>query len=242
MKDKLINPITAIIIGLSLILSTFIAMDGIKSIKTDNTLVVKGSSSFEIKSDIGIWEGQIYAENKDRRLAFLELENQEKMTIDFLETLGIKKEQIAFSPIGTTTYNVILENGTYTNIIDRYKLYKNIKIQSNNVELIDKIYKESTNLISDGVMIQSYNPTYYYTGLADLKADAINKATKDAKERAEKMLEATGNKLGNLKSAKVGIFQITPQYSTEISDYGINDTSSIYKVINSVVTCTFEIK
>lgn len=242
MENKIINPITALIIGISLIFSTFIAMDGIKEIKSDNQLVVKGSSSFEIKSDIGIWEGLIYSENPDKNQAFNQLKNDEKEVLDFLETLGIKKEMVSFSPVHTTTYNVILDNGTYTNLIDRYKLYKNIEIKSNNVELIDKIYKESTNLISSGVSIESYNPTYYFTGLADLKADAINKATLDAKERAEKMLDATGNQIGKLKSAKVGIFQITPQYSTEISDYGINDTSSIYKVINSVVTCTFEIK
>jgi len=40
----------------------------------------------------------------------------------------------------------------------------------------------------------------------------------------------------------MGVFQITPLYSTEVSDYGINDTSSLEKEITAVVTCTFEIK
>jgi hypothetical protein len=30
--------------------------------------------------------------------------------------------------------------------------------------------------------------------------------------------------------------------STEVADYGINDTSSLNKEITAVVTCTFEMK
>jgi hypothetical protein len=92
------------------------------------------------------------------------------------------------------------------------------------------------------VEFQSNPPQYLYTKLADLKIDIIALATQDAKLRAEKMLAATGNKVGKLNSASVGVLQITPLYSGEISDYGINDTSSIEKEITSVVTCEFEVK
>lgn len=40
----------------------------------------------------------------------------------------------------------------------------------------------------------------------------------------------------------MGVFQITPLYSTEVSDYGINDTTSIDKEITAVVNCEFIIK
>jgi hypothetical protein len=35
--------------------------------------------------------------------------------------------------------------------------------------------------------------------------------------------------------------QITPLYSNEVDDYGINDTSSLEKEITAVVHCQFEI-
>ena len=57
-----------------------------------------------------------------------------------------------------------------------------------------------------------------------------------------KSIRSSGKSAGQLKSASVGVFQITPPYSNEISDYGINDTSSIDKEITAVITCTFEIK
>ena len=70
----------------------------------------------------------------------------------------------------------------------------------------------------------------------------IEMATLDAKARADAMLKSSGKSAGDLKNASVGVFQITAPYSNEISDYGINDTSSIDKEITAVITCTFEIK
>ena len=70
----------------------------------------------------------------------------------------------------------------------------------------------------------------------------LAEATKDAKNRAEQISQNTDSRIGALKSAKMGVFQITPLYSTEVADYGINDTSSLEKEITAVVTCTFEMK
>ena len=53
------------------------------------------------------------------------------------------------------------------------------------------------------------------------------------------IVSSTGGKIGNLKSAKMGVFQIVPKNSTEVSDYGINDTSSIDKKVIAVVNATF---
>jgi hypothetical protein len=42
-----------------------------------------------------------------------------------------------------------------------------------------------------------------------------------------RLVSGSGNALGDLKSASQGVFQIAPAYSTEVSSYGENDTSSI---------------
>jgi hypothetical protein len=41
---------------------------------------------------------------------------------------------------------------------------------------------------------------------------------------------------------RVGVFQITPRFSTEVSDYGVNDTSSLEKDVTAVVRVTFSIR
>ena len=70
----------------------------------------------------------------------------------------------------------------------------------------------------------------------------VGEATKNAKERAQSMVKSTGDKIGSLNSAKTGVFQIVPKESTDVSDYGINDTSSIQKKVVAVVSATFTVK
>ena len=55
----------------------------------------------------------------------------------------------------------------------------------------------------------------------------IQKASKDASERAQKIVITADGDLGKLKSASMGVFQITGQGSTEGDSYGgNNDTYS----------------
>jgi hypothetical protein len=47
--------------------------------------------------------------------------------------------------------------------------------------------------------------------------------------------------VGRVRDAKTGVFQITSRNSTDVSDSGIYDTSSIDKDITAVVSVTFGI-
>ena len=66
--------------------------------------------------------------------------------------------------------------------------------------------------------------------------------TQDAKQRAKAMLKATGDNVGKIKSVKMGVFQITPVDSTNVSDMGISDTSTIEKKITAVANVVFFVK
>ncbi|WP_420795975.1 SIMPL domain-containing protein [Desulforamulus profundi] len=101
---------------------------------------------------------------------------------------------------------------------------------------------QQPELIEQGVVFESQPPQYFYTKLNDLKVNMLAEATKDAKLRAEKMASSTGSRIGSQRSAKMGVFQITAVNSNEISDYGINDTSSIEKEITAVVNVEFSVK
>ena len=75
-----------------------------------------------------------------------------------------------------------------------------------------------------------------------MKVEMLKDATADAQNRASAMLKATHNKVGKIQSVNMGVFQITPVDSTNVSDMGISDTSSIEKKITSVANVTFRIK
>jgi uncharacterized protein len=77
---------------------------------------------------------------------------------------------------------------------------------------------------------------------SDAKLDALAAATEDARRRAEILVKGLGGKLGSMRSTSLGVYQITPRDSTDVSDYGINDTSSREKDVNAVVTATFAVR
>ena len=90
-------------------------------------------------------------------------------------------------------------------------------------------------------LIESRAPQFYYTKIGDLKIEMLGEAAKDAKERAEKIAASTGNSIGSVRSARMGVLQITAADSTEVSDSGIYDTSSIDKDMTAVVNVSFAV-
>lgn len=235
--------LVSLILAAGLIISSYIVTAGIKEVKgPGNALSVKGSAKKQITSDLVVWTGSFSIQSPNLSDAYKGLKDSSEKVKSYLVKQGISEKDMVFSSINTSTNYVMLPNGAYSNQIDSYRLYQSVEIRSTEIQKITDISRSATDLINEGVEFQSNPPQYFYTKLADLKIDMIALATQDAKARAEKMLSATGNKVGRLNSANVGVFQITPLYSGEISDYGINDTTSIEKEITSVVTCDFEVK
>lgn len=83
---------------------------------------------------------------------------------------------------------------------------------------------------------------YFYTKIVDLKVEVQALAVRNAMIRAEKIADATDRELGPLRDARMGVLQITPLLSTQVSDYGINDLSTIKKKISAVVNAAFVIR
>ncbi len=242
-KNSYIWPLIAIIMALGLVLSSTIVTNGIIKIKTgDKTITVTGSAKKQIKSDLVTWRGSFSTQAPKTADAYAKLKMDLEKVKKHLMSKGIEEKDIIISSINTNPYYVILPNGMYTNEISSYRLEQRIEVTSNDVEKITAISREATDLINEGVEFQSYPPEYYYTKIADLKVDMLGQATSDAKNRAVQIANSTGSKVGKLRSAKMGVFQITPLYSTDVSDYGYNDTSAIDKEITAVVTCNFEIE
>jgi hypothetical protein len=70
----------------------------------------------------------------------------------------------------------------------------------------------------------------------------LSEATADARQRAEQILKSAGSRLGPVRSVRTGVFQITRPHSTEVSDYGMYDTSTIEKDITAVLTLSFAVQ
>ena len=236
------NIIVSVILVLGVIVSALILTNGLVKIKSSETnITVTGSAKKQITSDLIVWSGYFSTNSIDLQSAYSVLETSRKKVKSYLVNQGLKEEDLVFSSISTIPTYMIDDYGNTTNEIEYYTLTQTVTISSSEINKVTDISRNATELLNEGVEFQSNDPQYLYTQLADIKVEMLAEATKDAKKRAQMIAENAGSKLGDLTYADMGIMQITPLYSDEISDYGINDTSSLEKEITAVVHCQFEV-
>lgn len=235
--------ISAACLAIALVICALILANPLSNFAASKTsITVTGSAKKEFVSDLAVWRGAFYQESTSLPEAYGNLKNALEKVKSYLVGKGIAPDQIIVSSISTMPQYIYNQNGSSTGQIASYRLSQTVEIKSSDVQKIASIARESTELIEQGIIFESQPPQYFYTKLNDMKVNILAEATKDAKLRAEKMATSTGSKIGALRSAKMGVFQITPVNSNEITDYGINDTSSIEKEITAVVNVEFGLK
>lgn len=237
MENKLLS---SIIIAVAIIVSAFMLSGVLKDFnKSKQTITVTGSAKRDIVSDLGKLTISISVVANSQLEGMREINRQKPALIDFLKKKGIAESDIKLNPVNSNPNYFYNANGMQTGRIESYNVSQEVNMQSGDVNLIEAVSLEASALLEQGLSVQIYRPEYYYTKLAPLKIGIQSEAAGDAKDRAAKIAEATGRKIGPLTSARMGVLQITPENSNNISDYGMNDVSSIKKEITAVVNATF---
>ena len=208
---------------------------------SQNVISVTGSAFEIVKSDSGSLEFEINIKRPTKQTAYQVLQEQNKIVKKYLEDKKITDIEIKH-PFGYYSYKIDPNTGNSTNIVDAYNMSQHVLIKANDVELIKEISTDISGLINEGVDINVFEPSYNYSKLPELKVQLLEKASIDAKNRANSMLKPTHNSAGKIQSVRMGVYQITPPESTNVSDDGINDTSSIDKKVTAVANITFKIK
>jgi len=102
---------------------------------------------------------------------------------------GVDESEILFTSVDINKefdYSYDSEGNRYSQF-SGYRLTQRVEIESKAVEQIERIAREITELINQGMEFYSNNPQYFYTQLSDLKIEMIASATEDARVRAEKI-------------------------------------------------------
>jgi hypothetical protein len=239
-NNYLFNLGTSLAIGM--IISSMIigwAYSGAK--KGDDAITVTGSAKRRISSDLVLWSAGVSAQASSLTDAYKQLSDNVPRIKQYLLSKGIPEDQMTVSSITTTQQHAKDSEGNETSEITGYVLSQQVEVRSSDVAKIGQIAREATELINQGILIDSAAPRYYYTQIGDLKIEMLGEAAKDAKERAERIAQSTGNSIGSVRSAKMGVLQITAADSTDVSDYGVYDTSTIEKDMTAVVNVSFAV-
>ena len=216
--------LSAAIIGIAFIVGLFIVGKAYKYRSTSKeTITVTGSAEKDFVSDLIVWKGSYSRKSMDLKSAYAQLKDDESVVEKYLLSKGVQENEMVFSSI-----NIVKEFNYLTDANGRslgqqfsgYNLTQNVRIESPNVDKINAISREATELIQQGIEFNSMPPLFYYTKLTQIKMDLLAKASADGKKRAEIIATNSGSSLGKLKKANLGVFQITGKNTDEDYSYG----------------------
>ncbi len=200
--------------------------------RVQNTVVVTGLGETEFESDLIVWTGAITADASDVATGYAQIERSKKKVQDYLTKKGLAADAVVFEFVNVEKqYEPVYNNGNWAGQrFTGYQLRQRFTVESTDVDLVETLSREISSLIAQGVSIEAYAPDYYYTKLDDVKLDLIEKASADARVRAERITRNAGASLGNVRSARMGVFQITgANTNEEFSAGGSFNTSNRQK-------------
>ncbi len=202
----------------------------------NDSIAVTGSAKRLIESDYVIWDASFSSQRPTPAAAEKELAGWTATVRGFLLGHGVRPSELSVEPVTAET----VHKGAYGGgRIIGYDLTTNIELRSTRVSQITAVASQSSQLLALGIPFESQPLQYIYTKLASVRLALLAAATKDALDRANVLVEATGARLGTLRNVDVGVFQITPPNSTDVSGYGEYDTSTIEKDVTAVVNVSF---
>ena len=233
----------------ALIVCTYIFTRGIVTYKSNNNggLSATGSASVDFEADLIVWRGTYSAYASTTSEAYSRLDRDTRKIRKYLEDNDIDLDEVVFSAIDinrryTSNYN---EQGNYVgDEFAGYELYQTVTVSSEDVDKVENVSRDITELIEDGVEFTSNSPEYYYKDLDSLKLELVEAATQNAKDRIDLMAKGSGCQLGKLLSSNLGVFQITGKNSAddEYSSGGTYNTSSREKTATITVKLNYAVR
>ena len=245
---------SSVIIGVAIIITAWILGRSFQNRNQNlDSITVIGLGTKDFVSDEILWSGSFTTTNFDIKTAYNKIVSDQKIVVDFFLGKGFKASEFTFGAVNFQKKfkEVRSENSDnqtrYEQVFDGYQATQTISFSAkknpNLMERIESVSSKTSELVNSGIELSSNTIQYTFSDLPSLKQSLIEKATKDANERATKIVKTAGGDLGKLKRASMGVFQITGQGSTEDDSYGgINDTYSKNKTARITVRLEYELE
>jgi uncharacterized protein len=244
----------AAIIGFAIIVTAAILSKGLKNRNAGEDMIsVTGLGSQDFTSDEIYWSGHYNAHATSAKEAYALINEQSEKVKAFFISKGFSEKDFTISGVSfdkAFKKITVSKEGNFEkneNIPDGYDASQYISFTAKKnpalMEKIESVMNQTSELINSGVEFMPGNAQYTYAELAGLKQTLIERATKDAKERAAKIVNTGDGDLGKLKDASMGVFQITGKGSNDEDSYGGNfDTDSKEKSARITVKLAYELE
>lgn len=241
-RPHLLGLVAGLFLAAGLVLSAMVVTRAWMRITESQSITVTGSAKRAVVSDLILWNGSYSVEAATLLEAQKALGEARTKVGAFLGENQIPEPVFSSIQIEEQKESHRGEDGYTRHRTAGYKLAQSVEVRSTNITAVLAMDRETPRLVERGVLFTSSSPQYIYTKAGEAKVEMLAEATKDARARAEQIASQGDAHVAKLSSAKMGVFQITPEYSNETSWGGMFDTSSLNKTITAVVSATFSMK
>jgi hypothetical protein len=205
----------------------------------NDTIVVTGSARKPITSNLVQWSLSVDGHAATPVEAARTLQQESRAVIAFLRGAGIPAQailpQVVQTNVEVTRINKHLTRTTY-------HVSQGFQVSTTKIDIVQTASTRLGELLVNGIDVSAEPLAFISTDLAQAKLEALGAATAEARNRAQILVKGLGGTLGPVRASSLGVYQITPRNSTDVSNYGINDTTSRLKDVTAVVSATFAVR
>ena len=245
-KNSLPLIIFGIILAIGLIAAAFVLGTQFKHLKQSGTITVKGLAEAPYKANLAQIQMGVSAWGQDYAGALANGKNDFKALQQFVASKGFSVSSQNVTPISVEPYNedYVDEQGQTRTRQNGYKATQTLSISSQELNKITNMLAQVQNYRISHESVTFEKPQYLLNDLEKIKHDLIAKATDDANKRAEEFAKTGHAKVGVMRSASQGSFNILDAHNpdTDDSDYGgTYDKDGVDKLVRLVVTIDYTI-
>ncbi len=235
------SPLPYVILGVSILLGCWLLGHNYYSARHDLRYVsVKGIAEKQVEADFAVWPIRITAAHNNLTDAQNKISKDTKLIAEFLGKYGVPEAAISTqSPEVTDAQAQVYREGASTN---RFIIAQTILVRTDQVAAVAEAASQVGALISAGVVLSGNygqsGPYYKFTKLNDIKPAMIAEATKNAKDAAEQFARDSGARVGGIRTANQGLFQILAFGEAP----GIMEENNRQKIVRVVTTVDYELR
>jgi hypothetical protein len=189
----------------------FIGRGFVESRLSARSVSVKGLAERDVRADLAIWPLRFVATGNELGVVRDKIVADEAAVRKFVQEAGLREASVEVTGFEVTdALAQIYRTGP---VESRFVVAETLVVRSADVDGVAALAQRVGELVSAGVVLSSEGgsaagPVYLFTGLNQAKPEMVAEATRNARDSAEQFATDSGSRLGGIRSASQGVFQI----------------------------------
>lgn len=231
------------LLALGLIIAAFIIGQSAKQVASAReSITIKGTAEKSVKADKALWSVTVFTTANTVAEALPALQNQVAQVTRDLTTADLLPAN-QLQQYDWTSEAIYQRAEGYESQIVGYRLSQRLGAVLTDVNMPVKLNNKVNQLIIQSVNLEHNETQYLVSNIEAIKLSLISAATKNAHDRALEFAKSGDVKVGTMRSASQGVFQISSPLSTGSDEYGGEyNTTTIDKTARVVVTVNYAIQ